>query len=417
MVVIGAATGYNPHPMSSPSSVVTEAPPSDAPLPWALIGAACLGSFAATASGTTRAPLLIDMARDLSVSIPLVANLVTATSIAWGITSFLSGIASDRWGRRPCLIGGTLALTLAMLGVALAGQFWSVAAWATMAGACSGVFMGAVFAEVSSRVPDQQRGRALGWVMSGQSLTLVVGVPAAAWLGASIGWRGFNVCVGALAFLAAISLWFTTTRPAKGAVRIGGPVSLRQAMTTPVVMLLTMGIAERICHGLVVVYFATYLQQAYDLKLAAVGLPLLIMAIGNLVGTALGGQLADKVRDRLGTFGFSLIGTGIAGVALFAWQPGLIATVAMAFAYVFVNALGRPAFMAALADVPDDVRGTVMGLNGTCASVGWAGAAGLGGWMMATQGFGGFGPLAAALAAAGAALAFLRRGAARRKAA
>lgn len=413
--MIGVATGYNPHPMSSPTSVVTDTSPANAPLPWALIGAACLGSFAATASGTTRAPLLIDMARDLGVSIPLVANLVTATSIAWGITSFLSGIASDRWGRRPCLIGGTLALCVAMMGVAMAGQFWSVAVWATIAGGCSGVFMGSVFAEVSSRVPDQQRGRALGWVMSGQSLTLVVGVPAAAWLGASIGWRGVNVCVGVLAFLAAISLWFTTARPANGGGRAGGrSLSLRQTMTTPVVMLLTMGIAERICYGLVVVYFATYLQQAYSLPLASVAVPLLIMAIGNLVGTALGGQLADRLRDRLGIFGFSLIGTGAAGVALFIWQPGLVPTVAIAFAYVFVNALGRPAFMAALADVPDDVRGTVMGLNGTCASVGWAGAAGLGGWMMATQGFEGFGPLAATLAAAGAVLAFVRRGKARR---
>lgn len=411
------ASGYNPPPMSSPSSAVTEPSPVLARLPWALIGAACLGSFAATASGTTRAPLLIDMARDLEVSIPMVANLVTATSIAWGITSLLAGIASDRWGRRPCLIGGTLALAITMVGVALAGEFWSVALWATLAGGCSGVFMGAVFAEVSSRVPDQQRGRALGWVMSGQSLTLVVGVPAAAWLGAGIGWRGVNLCVGALALLAAISLWFTTARPASSMARVGRPITVRDAMTTPVMMLLTMGIAERICYGLVVVYFATYLQQAYDLPLAAVGVPLLLMAIGNLVGTALGGQLADRVRDRLGVFGYSLIGTAIAGVALFAWLPGLVETVALAFVYVFVNALGRPAFMAALADVPDDVRGTVMGLNGACASVGWAGAAALGGWMMATQGFAGFGPLAAVLALAGAVLAFLRRGVARRKAA
>ena len=41
-------------------------------------------------------------------------------------------------------------------------------------------------------------------------------------------------------------------RPVKGAAKAGGrPISLRQAMTTSVVMLLTMGIAERICYGLV----------------------------------------------------------------------------------------------------------------------------------------------------------------------
>jgi hypothetical protein len=50
-----------------------------------------------------------------------------------------------------------------------------------------------------------------------------------------------------------------------------------------------------------------------------------------------------------------------------------------------------------------------MGLNGTCASVGWVGAAALGGWMIATWGFVGFGPLAAVLALLGAAMAFARR--------
>ena len=37
----------------------------EAALPWALIGAASLGMFACTSSGTTRAPFLIEMARDL----------------------------------------------------------------------------------------------------------------------------------------------------------------------------------------------------------------------------------------------------------------------------------------------------------------------------------------------------------------
>jgi predicted MFS family arabinose efflux permease len=84
-------------------------------------------------------------------------------------------------------------------------------------------------------------------------------------------------------------------------------------------------------------------------------------------------------------------------------------SVVLGFAYVFINALGRPALMAALADVPEDVRGTVLGLNGTCASAGWVGAGALGGWMIVSWGFVGFGPLSAALALLGAVLAFAQR--------
>ncbi|TBR30499.1 MAG: hypothetical protein EPO10_02550 [Reyranella sp.] len=65
--------------------------------------------------------------------------------------------------------------------------------------------------------------------------------------------------------------------------------------------------------------------------------------------------------------------------------------------------------MASLASVPEDVRGTVLGLNGTSASVGWIGAAALGAAMIGSAGFEGFGPLIAVLALAGAMGAVLSR--------
>ena len=81
----------------------------------------------------------------------------------------------------------------------------------------------------------------------------------------------------------------------------------------------------------------------------------------------------------------------------------------LGFLYVFINALARPSLMAALANVPDSVRGTVLGLNVTSASFGWLGAAALGGWMLAHYGFAGFGPLAAVIGALGGGLAVLAR--------
>src|ERR671921_136720 len=105
------------------------APP---PMPWALLAAACLGMFAASSSGTTRAPFLLDMARDLRTSLPLVANLMALTSVAWGVSSLVAGAGSDRWGRRPFLVGGPVALALCMVGTAVSQTFIGVAAWATL---------------------------------------------------------------------------------------------------------------------------------------------------------------------------------------------------------------------------------------------------------------------------------------------
>lgn len=383
----------------------------EAPLPWPLLAAACLGMFAASCSGTTRAPFLIEMARDLETTLPLVANLVAMTSVAWGIASLVSGAGSDRWGRGPFLLGGPVALALAMLGVAQAGSFVWVAVWATLAGGCSGMFVGALFAEVAARVQDGQRGRALGWVMAGQSLTLLVGVPLAAVIGTLVGWRGVNAVVGALALVAAGGL-YASIRGRPAPVRAAGSAlpSWRTALSPRVLRLLAMGVAERICYGLTAVYFATFLQATYALSLRDVAVPLVVFALGNIFGTILGGQLADRLAlHRLHIFAAAMVTSGVAALALFGWTTGVEMSVGLGFVYVFLNAIARPSLLAALANVPDEIRGTVLGLNVTSASFGWLGAASLGGWMMATQGFGGFGWLAAGVSLVGAALALGRR--------
>ena len=182
-------------------------------MPWALLAAACLGMFAASSSGTTRAPFLLDMARDLSTSLTWVANLMAMTSISWGITSLIAGAGSDRWGRRPFLIGGPLGLALCLVGVAMSSSYLAVAVAVTLAGGFAGGFTGVIMAEASARTVDRQRGRALGWVMAGQSLSLLVGVPLAAWIGSSIGWRGVSLSVAAIAVAAALGLLVTSCAP------------------------------------------------------------------------------------------------------------------------------------------------------------------------------------------------------------
>ncbi|MGD0431959.1 MAG: hypothetical protein ABSA58_12800, partial [Acetobacteraceae bacterium] len=99
----------------------------------------------------------------------------------------------------------------------------------------------------------------------------------------------------------------------------------------------------------------------------------------------------------------------VASLALFGWRDSLEMSVGLGFLYVFLLAIARPAMMASLAQVPVHVRGTVMGWNVTGSSIGWMGAAGLGGWMLGVQGFAGFGPLTAVVAVIGAGLALFRR--------
>jgi predicted MFS family arabinose efflux permease len=224
----------------------------------------------------------------------------------------------------------------------------------------------------------------------------------AAAVGALIGWRGWLVCVGGLALAGSLGMLLTVGRGSAGHGRGGPRTSMLKALSGRVLGLLGIGVAERICYGLAAVYFAAFLQSTYRLPLADLAIPLALFAVGNMGGTVLGGQIADRLRDRLMTFAVAMALSGGAALVLFLWHPSPAVSVALGFLYVLLNAVGRPSYMAALAAVPEDIRGTVLGLNGTSASVGWIGAAALGAAMIGWTGFEGFGPLAAGLALLGA---------------
>jgi predicted MFS family arabinose efflux permease len=379
-------------------------------MPWALLAAGGLAMFAASASGSTRAPFLLDMARDLDTSLPLIANIMAVTSIAWGAASLVAGAWSDRVGRRPFLVGAPIALALSLWGVARSDSFAEVMLWATRAGASTGSYTGIVVTEIAARTENRQRGRALGWAMSGQSLALLVGVPGGAWIGSFVGWRGVSLCVGAIAIASSLGLFATTIRPVGAAAPTrGARVGYAAALSPPVLRLLAMGVAERTCYGVTVVFFATFLQATYGLSLAGVAIPLALFAAGNICGTVIGGQLADRLANRLHTYAAAMLTSAGLSLVLFSLTAGVAASVALGFCYVFAIAVARPSLMASLANVPDDVRGTVLGLNVASASMGWLGASALGGWIMAQFGFVGFGFLTASVAVMGGALALWRR--------
>jgi predicted MFS family arabinose efflux permease len=379
------------------------------PYPLALLALAGTGVFMAAATGMTRAPFLLQMARDFATDLVMVSHLLSVTAVTWGVTAFFTGALGAAFGRRRVLMGGQVVLGLSMVGIALAQSYGQAVVCVAVGGSACGAYMGTVFGEVADRVADSMRGRAMGWVIGGQSLALLLGVPAASWIGSFVGWRGVSLVIAACAFAVAVATCFVfPPSPARAGGGAGGP-GLRAALRPRILALLGASVMERTCFGLVATFFATYLQLAHGLGLAELALPLALVAGGNFLGNMIGGRLADAWRDRALLYAISALGTGAVAVALFVPERGVTAAVALGVAYGLVNGVSRPALVSLLSATPPEVRGTVLGINITCASVGWVTSAIAGGALAAAGAWGALGWTLLGLGVAGAALGMAGR--------
>jgi DHA1 family inner membrane transport protein len=366
------------------------------------------GALLSTATSIGITPFLLDMTRDLQVDLTAAATLVAVQSASWGIASLFAGAASDRLGRRPLLFFGLLGLVVSSLGVASSQSYAWVAFWRLVGGLGGGSYMGSVFATVSDQFPVTARGRSLGWVVTGQSLALVLGVPAMTLAGTVAGWRGAVLALAVLIALAAVAVWLLVPRsagrpsgqplPIRAVVRLVGPrvLALFAATTT-----------ERVCYAAVAVYLPTYLLTHYAIDAPRLALGLGVVAIGNLLGNVIGGQLSDRLPSPQLTLAASLVGAGALALPVLGWAPSLPLTVALAFLYTLVNATGRPTAITLLSQVSNEARGAVLGLNITFSSFGWIGATTLGGVVVAAAGFGGLAVLTFGFGLLGGTLALL----------
>jgi predicted MFS family arabinose efflux permease len=151
-------------------------------------------------------PMLTDVMADLAVGPERIGIAVGAYGAGVALSAFVSAPKLDRWPRRQALqiAFGVFAAGLAIAGMAfdwrvlVAGQF--------IAGLASGVIIPGSYAAASDISPADRRTQALGRVVLGWSIALVMGVPLAAVLADNVGWRGAFMLVSLLSMAQAVLL-------------------------------------------------------------------------------------------------------------------------------------------------------------------------------------------------------------------
>lgn len=185
--------------------------------PTLLVALAALAAVAPLAMDAYL-PAFNRMTADLGVSASTTQLTLTAFLVGVALGQLSIGVLSDRFGRRPLLLWGSVLAFVAGAGAALApgAGLLLVARFFQGLGGAAGMVLGR--AVISDRSRGITSARALSLVMAIQGIAPVVAPILGGALVGPVGWRGILAVVAAFQGLLviAVALWVPETLPAGG---------------------------------------------------------------------------------------------------------------------------------------------------------------------------------------------------------
>jgi predicted MFS family arabinose efflux permease len=277
---------------------------------WALLG----GNFAIGCGVMVTAGVLNDIVRSLNVSVALGGQLIGAAAVVMAFGSpILAGLLSG-WDRRQLLV---LALLWFAAGHLLSAMMASYAALLPLRCLCmlgAAAFTPQAASAISALTPAQERGQAITFIFLGWAVASVVGIPLAAYVGETWGWRWAFVGVALLSLAAAAAVW----RALPGGIR---PTALsladwRSVFTHPVLMAVVAVTAMSSAGQFTLFsYFAPYYRQVLGASAAEISLLFLWFGALGLAGNV----LLTRLIDRIGAATAVALTLACMAVSLLAW--------------------------------------------------------------------------------------------------
>ncbi|MDQ0769787.1 DHA1 family inner membrane transport protein [Pseudarthrobacter defluvii] len=383
--------------MSSVLSPTTAAG-TKAPNIGVAILALAMGGVGIGVTEFTMMGLLKEVEQGLGISTPEAGHLISAYALGVVVGAPVLAAVGAKLPRKKLAMRLLLFFTLANLSSYVAPDYGSMLISRFAAGLPHGAFFGVAAVIAASLVPPTRRGWAISMVMAGLSVSNVVGVPFATWMGQTFGWRLLFVLVGAIGLLALGMVWkyvpFQAAHPDASIRRELGALKRLQVWLALLVGIVGFG-------G----FFATYTYIAHTMT-AVAGIPsaliplvVALYGLGMVAGNIVGGRLAD--RSVMGTLYWVLPAVAVALVVYAVAAHWPWSAMVMVFVVGASGSMLIPALQTRLLDASPDAPSLASSLNHAALNVANALGAFLGGLVIAL----GWGFVAPALV--GAVLALL----------
>lgn len=241
--------------------------------------------------------LLPDIARDLSVSIPLAGQLVTAYALGVVLGAPILAALTAKQPRKRVLLMMVGVFIVGNLISAISPNYGLLVIARVLAAFAHGTLFGVGAVVAAGMVPANKQASAIGLMFLGLTLANILGVPLGTLVGQALGWRATFWVITALGLIALIPVIFLVpniaTR-ASGGMRHELSV-LRQG---DVLLAIATTVLASASVFTLFTYIVPLLQEFTGFTPANITLILFMIGIGLTVGITLGGKFSDRGAMR-----------------------------------------------------------------------------------------------------------------------
>ena len=255
--------------------------------------ALAIGAFGIGTTEFSPMGLLPVIAKGVDVSIPAAGMLISAYAIGVMVGAPLMTLLLSHRARRNALIFLMAIFTLGNVLSSIAPDYTTLLLSRIITSLNHGAFFGLGSVVAASVVPKHKQASAVATMFMGLTIANICGVPAATWLGETIGWRMSFLATAGLGVIAIIGLWFSLPKGSAGE-RPDVKQELSVLMRPQVLSALLTTVLGAGAMFTLYTYISPVLHTITHASPLFVTAMLVLIGVGFSLGNYLGGKFADR---------------------------------------------------------------------------------------------------------------------------
>jgi predicted MFS family arabinose efflux permease len=242
--------------------------------------------------------------------------LVSAVSWSIVILTFPVSVLIDRWSRKKCIGFMAVCWSLATAACAFTASFWHLFTARAFIGFGESGYAPGGTAMISALFPEDKRARIMGIWNASIPLGAAIGIAIGGFIAERFGWRhAFGIVALPGLIVALLFFWIKDYKSVELTKTVAGATTDKQEMTskeiagefirTPSLILTYLGFAATVfATAAFLSWLPTFFHRIHGISMTEAGLKSGVVMLLAIVGSPIGGLLADKwqkanVRGRL----------------------------------------------------------------------------------------------------------------------